>query len=58
MLELLLSVIEASCLKIEKLSKHLSTHIFIFSLGLALQNVQNHFYGLETLKVILKQVFE
>jgi len=58
MLELLLSSLQKpSCLKIQKLSKHLSTHTFIFSLGLALENVQNHFYGLETLQVMLKQLF-
>ena len=34
-------------------SKHLPTHIFVFSLGLALENVQNHSSGLKTHKVML-----
>ena len=38
--------------------KHLSAHVFIFSIAMALENVQNLFFGLKTVKVLLKQVFE
>jgi hypothetical protein len=38
--------------------KHLSAHISIFSIAMALEDVPNHFFGLKTEKVIPKQVFE
>jgi hypothetical protein len=38
--------------------KHLSTHISILSIAMALENVQNRFFGLKTVKVVLKQVFQ
>ena len=37
--------------------KHLSAHVSIFSVAMALENVPNHFFGLKTEKVIPKQVF-
>ena len=44
--------------KITIIIKHLSTHISIFSIAMALENVQNRFFGLKTVKVVLKQVFQ
>jgi hypothetical protein len=44
--------------KITIIIKHLSAHVFIFSIAMALENVQNHFFGLKTGKVIPKLVFE
>ena len=44
--------------KINIIIKHLSTHISIFSSAMALENVQNRFFGLKTVKVVLKQVFQ
>ena len=44
--------------KITIIVKHLSAHVFIFSIAMALENVQNHFFGLKTGKVIPKLVFE
>jgi hypothetical protein len=38
--------------------KHLSAHVFLFSIAMALENVQNHFFGFKTGKVIPKLVFE
>ena len=43
--------------KITIIIKHLSAHVFIFSIAMALENVQNHFFGLKTGKVIPKLVF-
>jgi hypothetical protein len=43
--------------KITIIVKHLSAHVFIFSIAMALENVQNHFFGLKTGKVIPKLVF-
>jgi hypothetical protein len=38
--------------------KHLTAHVSIFSIAMALENVPNHFFGLKTVKDIHKQVFE
>ena len=38
--------------------KHLSTHLFIFSLSVAFKKVQKNFSGLKTLRLMLKPVFE
>jgi hypothetical protein len=40
--------------KITIVIKHLSAHVVIFSIAMALENVQNHFFELKTGKVVLR----